>query len=182
MDDEEARRWTWPSIVETLQDEFGYVQAATNDPLQSLGAHFFPGMASGTAAQYRVNLPGSTAALWNAPPDGPFQYDAVASELFIRLPLRDEAVIERLERMRQLTLTEAHAVQDLYFAPRLDLAPFAFLFPDFADAERHLIEERHEEARWDYFLGRAHSALSVHALPDDRSPPGPSRRRRHLPT
>src|SRR5205823_6750850 len=46
---------------------------------------------------------------------------------------------------------EQRAVQNLYYAPRVDLAPFACFFPGFAAAERHLIEEPEEEKRWDWF-------------------------------
>ena len=71
---------------------------------------------------------------------------------------RDEAVIEKLSHTRQLSPTEAQAVEDLYFRPRVDLAPFAFLFPDFAAADRHLIQQPDEHERWAYF--RRHFALA----------------------
>ena len=43
-------------------------------------------------------------------------------------------------------------MQDLYFAPRLDLAFLSFLFPDWQSAELHLIQERDESKRWHFFL------------------------------
>jgi hypothetical protein len=46
---------------------------------------------------------------------------------------------------------EREAVQDLYFQPRAQLAPFALLFPDFQSADKHLVQERDECKRWEYF-------------------------------
>ena len=46
----------------------------------------------------------------------------------------------------------------MYFAPRLDLAFVAFLFPDWQSAETHLIEECDERERWHWF--RRHFALA----------------------
>ena len=108
--------------------------------------------------RYRVPLAGSSEPLWNTPPGGPFHYDAAAGDLSARLPLTDEAVIAKLAGMRQLNPSEARAAQDLYFLPRVDLASFAFLFPDLAAADRHLIQERDEAERWAYF--RRHFALA----------------------
>jgi hypothetical protein len=161
IDADEIHHWTWGRIVASLTEEFGYAPSGAQDPLSSLGQHFFPHMShaqSPHAGQYRTPLPGSPPSLWNAPPYGPFHYDAGTTELYIELPLRDAAVIEKLEHVRQLSPQEAQAVQNLYFAPRLDLAAFAFLFPDFAAAERHLIEEPEEDERWSYF--RRHFALA----------------------
>ena len=60
--------------------------------------------------------------------------------------------------MPQLDGADPAAVQDLYFAPRVDLAFVAFLFPDWQSAEIHLIQERDEGRRWEYF--RRHFALA----------------------
>src|SRR6185369_15078304 len=49
-----------------------------------------------------------------------------------------------------LNAQERQAVQDLYFAPRKALAPFALLFDDFAAAQHHLIEAD-EGHRWAWF-------------------------------
>ncbi|QNB00112.1 hypothetical protein [Massilia sp. Se16.2.3] len=67
------------------------------------------------------------------------------------LPLPDEAVLAKLNAIEQLTAAERLAVQQLYFSPRAELARFSFLFPDLHEAERALIEEADERARWRYF-------------------------------
>lgn len=156
VDEQDAEQWTWPRIAAALRDEFGYPPSASGDALQSLGQHFFPHIAGASAAQrqYRVPLSGTTALIWNTPLDGPFQYDDGSSELWTQIPLRDAAVIDKLASLRPLAAAERQAVQDLYFLPRLTLAPFAFLFEDFAQAERELIENPHEDARWRYFQYR----------------------------
>ncbi|MEA2343066.1 MAG: hypothetical protein QOF63_1235, partial [Thermoanaerobaculia bacterium] len=157
-EDEECRKWTWQHIVNSLRDEFGYVSSGAPDRLQSLGEHFFPEVLSrhGYGAppsnrRYSTPLAGSNAAMWNTPPDGPFHYDAAAQELSIALPLRDEAVVRKLNHNRQLTQVEQDAVAQLYFSPRADLAPFAMIFENFTEAENILIEEEDERKRWHYF-------------------------------
>ena len=164
--EEEAREWTWHRIDAALRHEFGYdVPSGGTDYLTSLGQHFFPtilehsGLSVATKdRQYRVNLAAPSPDMWNIPPDGPFRYDNVAKQLWTQFPLRDKAVVAKLEHLRTLNVSERHAVQNLYYMPRVDLAPFACLFPDFAAAERHLIEEPEEMERWEWF--RRHFALT----------------------
>jgi len=96
--------------------------------------------------------------MWNTPADGPFRYDVASSSLCTQVPLPDRRVIEKLIHVRQLNPTEAQAVQNLYCAPRVDLAPFACLFTNFAAAEKHLVQEANEERRWHYF--QRHFALT----------------------
>ena len=105
--------------------------------------------------QYRTTL--TSTAAWNTAP-GPFHYDAGAPALWVQLPLRDEAVAAQLSPMPELVPADQAAVNDLYFAPRADLAQLAFLFPDWQDAERRLIQEPDEGRRWWYF--RRHIALA----------------------
>jgi hypothetical protein len=162
--EEECHHWTWPRIVDEFRDNFGYAPPSGQDPLQSIGQHFFPDALedSGYAVQeqqrqYRVPL--TSSAAWNTPPGGPFQYDSGSNQLWLQLPLRDEAVASKLAELPPLNNAEQVAVQDLYFAPRVDLAFLAFLFPDWQSAERHLIYEREEHERWGYF--RRHFALAV---------------------
>jgi hypothetical protein len=162
----EMGEWTWTRIEASLRDEFGYQpEPGTPDYLGSLGTHFFPGVVEACGnpvalkeRQYRVQFPGSSPALWNVPADGPFHYEKDTGELWTQLPLRDGAVIEKLSQSRPLSAEEQRAAQNLYFLPRLDVAPFAFLFPNFADADHHLIQEPDEAKRWAYF--RRHFVLT----------------------
>jgi hypothetical protein len=164
--EEEAREWSWHRIEAVLRQEFGYdVPAGGTDYLTSLGQHFFPSIlahagmpVSTTDRQYRVSLAAPSPDMWNIPPDGPFRFDPIAGQLWTQVPLRDEAVVRKLEHLRALTPAEQLAVQNLYHMPRVDLAPFACFFPSFAAAETHLIEEPDEEKRWHWF--RRHFALA----------------------
>jgi Tc toxin complex TcA C-terminal TcB-binding domain len=172
---EEAERWTWRHIESSLRHEFGYEPTADADPLLSIGEHFFPDVLAACGnhvdmkqRQYRVVLPdtGTNAtnpAIWNTP-DSPFRYDTRRKELWIRLPLTDEEVFEKLSHIRQLNQAEQDAVQSLYFAPRVDLAAFAFIFSNFGAAVEHLIQEEDEEKRWAYFrheFARCHARSRV---------------------
>ena len=154
--DEQEHHWSWRRIDESLRGEFGY--AATD--VLAFGRHFFPAtlqsagyVADAQQRRYSSALPvaDTTPAMWSTPQDGPFQYDATAGTLSFQLPLRDEAVIDQLERVQQLNANEQSAVQDLYYQPRAMLAEFAFLFTDFVEAQYGLIEEREEQERWRYF-------------------------------
>jgi len=159
VSEEEAREWSRHRIEAALRHDFGYeVPPGGADYWQSLMQHFFPTVlerdgvpVSVQDRQYRVNLAAPSPDMWNIPPDGPFRFDSAANQLWTQLPLRDEAVVEKLEHLRDLTPAEQAAVQNLYYMPRLDLAPFACFFPSFASAEQHLIEEPEEEKRWDWF-------------------------------
>jgi hypothetical protein len=158
--DEEVCKWTWTRIESSLRHEFGHVPpTAGPDPLISLGQHFFPSVlrhegysVPSGSTQYRVPLGGQSAPMWNTPPHGPFRYDSGGTgALWTELPLKDEAVLEKLSRLRQLSPAERAAVQDLYFSPRVDLAGFAFLFANFGHAAERLIQEEDESARWAFF-------------------------------
>jgi Tc toxin complex TcA C-terminal TcB-binding domain len=158
VSDEDAHTWTWHRMVRSLEHEFGYVPPAGVDPLQSLGEHFFPERLAQEGAsvshdqrRYRVPLDPTKPGLWNADPHGPFGYDAATKTLHAQLPLRDADVDCQLSQVDQLSSAEQTAVTGLYFSPRADLAPFAFLFANFTSAERRLIEEDNEHERWAYF-------------------------------
>lgn len=169
---EETEKWTWRHIESSLHHEFGYEPTASSDPLLSLGEHFFPEVLSACGnyvdmkrRQYRVPLAAAStdAAMWNTP-DSPFRYDASTQELWIRLPLLDKEVFEKLSQIRQLKPEEQVAVQSLYFAPRLDLAAFAFIFSNFGATVEHLIQEDDEKKRWDHFqreFARCHARCQV---------------------
>ncbi|MEO6921017.1 MAG: neuraminidase-like domain-containing protein [Collimonas sp.] len=159
VSEEEQRKWSWQRVEAALRDEFGFQLApGATDYLTSLAQHFFPGVlehagmaVSATERQYRVHLAAPSAAMWNLPPEGPFRFDTAASQLWTQLPLSDEQVVNKLEHLRNLTPAEQLATQNLYHMPRVDLAAFACFFPDFGEAERHLIEEHDEDKRWAWF-------------------------------
>lgn len=156
--DAEIADLTWTGLTTAVRTDFGYEPPAGTDPLRELGEHFFPEtlartdpLAGPQARQYRTSLAATVASMWNSPHPGPFQFDAVAKELVTSLPLRDEDVLFKLNAIEQLTDAERKAVQQLYFAPRAELAQFSFLFPSLAAAERTLVEEANEDKRWEYF-------------------------------
>lgn len=159
ISEEEAAAWTWMHIESSLRNEFGFTWSSGGpDPLDSLGEHFFPSILESCCSpvdlkqrQYRVNLVGTPPLMWNAPQDGPFRYDSTAQQLWTQIPLKDEAVDAKLGHIRQLLPDEQRAVQELYFLPRDDLAPFAFIFAHFMEADMHLIQEADEGKRWAYF-------------------------------
>ncbi|HEX7734070.1 MAG TPA: neuraminidase-like domain-containing protein [Ktedonobacteraceae bacterium] len=161
VSEHEVTRWTWQRIEAALRNDFGFIAPASGpDPLQSFVEHFFPEMleASGFQVdalkrQYRTTLASAktTPLMWNTQVDSPFRYDTDNAALWMYLPLTDEALCHRLSHLRQLGKEEQQAVQNLYFAPRVDLAPFAFLFTDFSAAEERLIQERDEARRWAFF-------------------------------
>jgi len=159
VSDKEAAAWTWPRIEASLRDEFSFpAPAAADDPILSLGMHFFPTVLEtwGTKVdprdrQYRVSLTKTPAAMWNTPSEGPFGFDLHSNELWTQLPLTDEAVIGKLSRIRQLNDVEQTAVKELYFLPREELARFAFIFASLAEADKRLIQETDETRRWTYF-------------------------------
>ena len=157
--------WDWRRVASVLQEELGF---ASNDVLD-FGRHFFPNIlekagyhVDSAASRFVSNLPAAktTPATWTAPGEGPFQYDASAGQLWIRIPFSDHAVIAQLTRLPVLNADEQNAVQDLYFQPRAMLALFAVLFPNFPQAARQLIEEPESCERWDYF--RRHVAHCHH--------------------
>jgi Tc toxin complex TcA C-terminal TcB-binding domain len=161
VSDEDVHAWTWPRIERSLREELGFALPAVGpDPVLELGRHFFPEHLehTGTTAapkgrQYRQHLlaTDTSPAMWNAPGDGPFRYDTSAQELWTAIPLKDESVLEKLSRIRQLSTTESQVLRELYFLPRVDLARFAFVFVSFDEAIRCLIEEADEHRRWAYF-------------------------------
>jgi hypothetical protein len=155
VSDEEAAHWTWTRVAHVLHRQFGYSEA----DVTALGEHFFPHSVAGDGPpipldrrRYAVALAAASTAplMWNMPRQGPFNYDAPTQTLWLVLPLTDAEVLEQLMHLRPLTLAERQAVQDLYFSPRRTLAAFAFIFANFEEAERRLIESR-EPDRWSYF-------------------------------
>ena len=156
--------WHWRRVADFLEDELGFAAA----DVVALAQHVFPHVlerdghrVDAAAPRYVTSLPTAktTPAMWTGRAGSPFQYDAgtAGGELWVRIPIADHEVVEQLTSLQSLNADEQVAVQDLYFQPRAMLARFALLFPDFAEAERHLIEEREGERRWHYF--QRHVAL-----------------------
>lgn len=159
----EVSGWTWMKIDACLRNEFGYDPGAGGvDYLQSLGKHFFPSTLQSAGysistleQQYRAPLPVAITAtlMWNSDQQSPFRYDDGSENLWVQLPLTDEAFIAKFSRLRQLKKEEELAVRELYFMPRVELAQFGFLFPNFIEAQESLIQEPDEAKRWAYFQG-----------------------------
>lgn len=163
-EEEDCEEWHWRRVADFLQDELGF---AAGDVI-ALAQHLFPrllerdGHKVGAAAPRFVtslSAAKTTPAMWTGRAGSPFQYDAATAggELWTRIPIADHEVVEQLTSLQPLNADEQVAVQDLYFQPRAMLARFALLFPDFPEAERHLIEEQDGEHRWHFF--RRHVAL-----------------------
>lgn len=157
--EEEIAAWTWSKIVASMAEDFDY-DPTSDGNLLLLGVHFFPSIleAEGltiplTSRQYRTELPAVNTApqMWNTLEDAAFRYDVTEEELWVQLPLTDKGVIQELSRIRQITANERSAIEALYFQPRLNLVPFAFLFPSFTEADQRLIQEADETERWKYF-------------------------------
>ncbi|KAI6777886.1 uncharacterized protein J7T54_000024 [Emericellopsis cladophorae] len=176
LSDDACDALDWSRVQGILHDagytSFPTMSGGTNDALQSLAEHFFPsavarsGGRSVDARSRQWTAPldplDTSPAMWAADPCGPLHYRTVASEdsrlnsnsgsgeLYVALPLRDDAVLAKLRAIRQLRPEEARAVQELYFAPRAALAPFALLFRNFGRAVEHLVQAD-ECARWRLF-------------------------------
>jgi hypothetical protein len=159
-----AEEWDWRRVARFLEHELGF---AASDVV-ALAQHVFPHVleraghkVDASAPRYVSSLPvaKTTPAMWTGRAGSPFQYDAVTvgGQLWVRIPIPDQEVVEQLTSLNALNADEQVAVQDLYFQPRAMLARFALLFPDFPSAEKHLIEERDGERRWHYF--RHYAAL-----------------------
>jgi hypothetical protein len=154
--EESGGEWNWRGVERFLTEELGFAAA----DVLALGQRFFPEVLErsghtippgGRRFTSALAVGATVPAMWNGSPDGAFRYDSTAQQLWTEIPLADKAVIERLMRVRVLNVTEQGAVQDLRFQPRAQLCRFALLFADFEEAQRHLIEERDEHRRWEYF-------------------------------
>jgi hypothetical protein len=154
--EEEAEEWPWRRIESALHADFGFPP----DDIQALGKHFFHRVLARSGQQVSaakerfvsdLDIHQTSPAMWNTPPDGPFQYDATALQLTTSVPLTDRAVISKLTQIHDLNDAEQQAVQDLFYQPRALLARFALLFADFATAQRQLIEEEDEAERFAFF-------------------------------
>ncbi|TDG02548.1 insecticidal toxin complex protein [Paraburkholderia guartelaensis] len=164
--DEIEKNWDWWRVRRVLEEDLGFAAA---DAL-ALAQHFFahvleraghPLDAAAPRFTSTLAVANTTPAMWTGRAGTPFQYDASTGggQLWARIPIADEEVIEQLTSLQALNANEQSAVQDLYFQPRAMLARFALLFPDFTEAQRRLIEERDGEQRWHYF--RWHVALCL---------------------
>ncbi|KAH7418801.1 hypothetical protein BKA64DRAFT_564424 [Cadophora sp. MPI-SDFR-AT-0126] len=160
VSEEDVEVWDWRRIKRSLRD-LGYVSSTENDALETLGEHFFPAAleldgqrVSHDARIFKTDLPVAATApsMWNTEPRSPFHYDADgAGQLCFKLPLCEDSVIDKLRNSRQFSDTEISAFQNLYFAPRAVLSPFAAIFSNFDDAVRTLVHEPSEDERFKFF-------------------------------
>ncbi|KAH8591200.1 hypothetical protein B0O99DRAFT_690810 [Bisporella sp. PMI_857] len=169
--DEHCDEWSWNKLVDTMQD-LGKKDTAS---IMAFGEHFFPETlerhghpVSAKARRWSVPLSTSqtTPMMWHAEPCWPFHYECgeqepesleehsgavFAGQLWIQLPLRDEDVSRKMRNSRQLRDVEINAVQDLYFAPRAMIAPFALVFSNFDQDISYMIQEPEEHKRFRFF-------------------------------
>ena len=167
-DEEQVESWSWQKINYSLRKDFGLGSPDSQeimDSLKALAEHFFPhvfeaSFVPSSKKQFRTPLhPDDTNPLmWEASPCEPFHYDTSTSELWVELPLRDEDVLNKLSHVRQLRATasqgrhsEIYVVSQLYFAPRLLLAPFTSIFGSLAEAVDCMVQEPCERRRFAYF-------------------------------
>jgi hypothetical protein len=165
---EAERPWTWQRIKAAIR-EMGFKTPTTTtgvDFLTQFAEHFFPSLV-GTSPESRrwvaaLPLKFTSVHLWSAEPCWPFHYDQTLTEansdfpgqLWVQLPLKDRDVSHKLRDSRQLNASEIAAVQNLYFAPRVMLAPLAMIFSNFGSAAAYLIQEPDEAKRFDFFASQ----------------------------
>ena len=159
-DDDEHGEWPWRRLADALTRELGFDPSA----VLALGEHFFPAIlaesghpVSPDSSRFVTNLSlaNTNPAMWNTPPDSPFDYDSTSQQLSARLPLGDRAIIAELAQVYDLKPAEQQALQDLVFQPPAMLAGFALLFDNYSEAQRRLIEEPDEHERYAYFRHQA---------------------------
>jgi hypothetical protein len=186
VSNEEAKCWDWWRIDAEIR-AMGYRLHAsvttpdTADDLLSLAQHFFPEILEVAGhhvprekRRYSTPLSATDTSphAWSAPPCGLFHYDShgpsvneeVSGSLWIELPLKDEAVLRKLRDMRQLSGPEIESVQNLYFAPRAALAPFACIFENFSYSVNWLVQESCGIERFKFFqreFARFHKRCKV---------------------
>jgi hypothetical protein len=158
---EDLEAWPWWRVEAALREEFGFGPPTATDPILAIGKHMFPSLleAAGQPVapvdrryESAVIAAPTSAQMWNTPPSGPFRFDAVSKVLWTELPLTDDAILQKLARLRPLTNEERDAVRTLRAKPLADLAPLDFLFQNFAEAEQRIVQEPDESRRWAYFL------------------------------
>ncbi|KAJ3495672.1 hypothetical protein NLG97_g3228 [Lecanicillium saksenae] len=161
--DAEIEQWSWPKI-EAMLYEMGYAPHGEVYSLVYLAEHFFPEILAEQGIdvpeenrRFTATLNGtSTPSIWG-PLNActPFFYsrpsESEYSSLWAKLPLSDDEVLEALRKTRQLSNSEAAAVQKVYLKPRTALAPFALLFSNFNEAARTMTEEKCVYRRFKFF-------------------------------
>ncbi|KAF2395546.1 hypothetical protein EJ06DRAFT_534894 [Trichodelitschia bisporula] len=149
------KTWNWRDIRSALLG-----LGLSNLTLDYFGEHFFPetlercGLrVKRQARRFEAPLAAAdtSAAVWNTDEQGPFHYDTGTGKLWMELPLRNEAVLEKLKLTRQLSDKERMAVQQLYFAPRAEVALLALVFENFPAAVSTLLSEPDENERFRFF-------------------------------
>lgn len=157
LEQTEIDSWTWSKISAHLKSDFGFDDAS----FLEIGKKFFPKKLetlgysiANIDLQFKAILAESDTAqlMWNTGQVDPFFYvSGSPGFLTCKIPLKSADVIQKMQSVRDLNPTEQEAVQNLFFAPRLALAPFATFFENFTEALSVLIETEEEESRWTYF-------------------------------
>ena len=157
LEQAEIDLWTWSKISALLKSDFGFDNAS----FLEMSKKFFPKKLetlgysiANIDLQFKVILEENETAqlMWNTGQVDPFFYVSGSPGLLTcKIPLKSADVIQKMQSIRDLKSTEQEAVQNLFFAPRLALAPFAAFFENFPEALSVLIETEEEESRWTYF-------------------------------
>lgn len=161
LTDEEIQAYSWERIDAELRSTFDY-GSSIMDAFLDMGMHFFPGILetvgftiTNLQRQFRTPLASTSELMWLSGEVQPFRYDPTPGQesLVATIPFSAREVLQKLQSIRDLDTSEETAVQNLYYAPRLMLAPFAAMFSNFGEAQRVLIETTNEQERWQYFQG-----------------------------
>lgn len=158
--EEEVETYNWQKIEEIYTYKFGADTSANS--LLAFAEKFLPNIliengynVPPTNRQFRVSVT-SNAPLWNTSnPPSPIKYDSLSGELWTELPFSTQYFYEKISRIRQLNNnvgdSEQEAVKELFYLPYTLLTPLAFVFEDFSQVRKFLIEESDEQARWNFF-------------------------------
>ncbi|KAM7219247.1 hypothetical protein V8F06_005416 [Rhypophila decipiens] len=193
VSEEEARCWAWDRIHAACE-ELGLGHA--DNALLTLGIKFF-GETLEHSGHHHNRLDGqftaelspeaTSPAMWTGDHCNVFHYttkhdgeNSKSGHLWAQIPMQDCGVLEQLAKSRQLRPAEACAVQNVYFAPRAVLAPFALIFENPGHAFDWLIQEESEISRFRFFQQQfalfhkrctviaQHLAERVDTLPESR--------------
>ncbi|PNP61028.1 hypothetical protein FNYG_14242 [Fusarium nygamai] len=165
ISEEEAKCWTWERIHAACH-ELGLRPSQSGDSLLAMGMKFFGETLEHSGhhhqrwdGQFTAELsPDATSpSMWHGDHCKVFHYttkhdgETQAGYLWAQIPIQDCDTLQQLATSRQLKPAEAAAVQNVYFAPRAVLAPFALIFENPGHAFDWLIQEPCEKSRFRFF-------------------------------